>query len=53
MVFGIGTRVNEYWCGNGTITEVDSEYFKVDWDSGLTNEAITGYHKSILSRIDN
>lgn len=48
----IGSRVNNYWCGDGTVTGVDGNYRQIDWDSGLTNEAITGYHISILRSID-
>lgn len=44
----IGTRVNEYWCGNGTVTGIDGDYCQIEWDSGLTNEVITGYHRNFL-----
>ena len=49
MNIRIGTRVNNYWCGNGTVTGVDGNYFQIEWDSGLVNEAISGYHRNILT----
>lgn len=49
--FPTGARVNEYWCGNGTVTGTHGNYVEVKWDSGLSNPAIKGYHHSILSLI--
>ncbi|AWN05911.1 hypothetical protein SEA_THIQQUMS_47 [Streptomyces phage Thiqqums] len=49
---GIGTRVNNYWCGDGTITGVEGNYAQVEWDSGLVNEAILGYRVDLLRVID-
>ena len=52
MDIEIGTRVNNYWCGDGVVTgigvEGNNDYFQIEWDSGLSNETITGYHRSIL-----
>lgn len=48
----IGTRVNNYWCGDGTVTGVEGDYFQIEWDSGLSNEAIVGYHRTILRVLD-
>lgn len=51
-VIEIGTRVNHYWCGDGIVIDRIENYYQIEWDSGLTNEDITGYHRSILSVID-
>jgi hypothetical protein len=52
MEIGIGTRVNHSWCGDGTVTGIDGNYFQIEWDSGLSNENIKGYHRNILSVLD-
>lgn len=46
-----GTRVNNYWCGNGTVIDHYGDYYTIEWDSGLTNDGILGYHRSVLSVI--
>lgn len=47
-----GMRVNHSWCGDGTVIGVDGNYCQIEWDSGLVNEAIKGYHKNTLRVLD-
>lgn len=53
--FEINQRVNHYWCGDGTVTDIFSDdgalYYQIEWDSGLVNENIEGYSDTTLRSI--